>query len=139
MKTIITIADLEDAICFLEMRQAEEGKRLKEQFNDTYEMLKPVNIIKSVFHETVESPEIRSNLTGKIMNVALVFLTNMVLKKSTHSIIKRTVGTALVFGIKTILSRNPEMLKAAGNGVMKLISNVITKRNKNKEYTARSI
>ena len=133
MDKIITEAALHEAIRLLEMKQAKEGKRLGEEFHATYESLKPVNIVKSIFRETVSSPGIRKIVINKTVDVALVYLTNMILRKTTNSILKRTAGTVMVWGIKNIVSRNSEIVKKAGIGLLKIVGNIITKRNRNRE------
>jgi len=45
MEKITTIADLNDAIRILELKQKFEGELLKEEFKLTVEKLKPVNLI----------------------------------------------------------------------------------------------
>jgi len=46
MENIKSIAGISKAIQLLEIEQAEKGQLLREQFNLTYESLKPVNILK---------------------------------------------------------------------------------------------
>lgn len=133
MDKINTEAALEEVILLLEMRQANEVKLLKEEFQDTYEKLQPVNLVKNIFQQT--APLIRNSLLNKIIDMGLIFLTNVIIKKTTNSIVKRTIGTALVFGIKNILSQNPQFIKAVRTGILKIIGNIITKRNKNREHT----
>lgn len=129
---------LEEAILLLEMRQAEEIKLLKEEFHDTHENLKPVNLIKNIFRETVKSPETKDIIIDKIVDVAFVFSTNLMLRKTKSSFVKRAIGIALVLGIKNVLKRNPEIIEAAGTGIKKLMSNILTKRYRNRySYTSR--
>ena len=52
MEKIYSEIDLNIAILQLESKQAEEEKLLKEQFQHTYESIKPINIIKNIFKET---------------------------------------------------------------------------------------
>jgi len=78
------------------MRQADEAKLIKDEFHAAYERLKPATIVKNIFRETVASPEIRDNIIDKTTYVVLIFLTNIILRKTTNGFVKRTVGTALV-------------------------------------------
>ena len=132
MDKIITQAALQEAILLLEMRQAEEGILLKEEFHDTYERLKPANIVNNIFSRTVKSPGIRGFVIDRSLDVAVVLLTNFFMRKMTGSFVKRTVGTVAVWGIKKIVSQNPALVKKAGTGIMKIFNNIIAKRNRNR-------
>jgi len=134
MNKKVTENELQDAILLLEKKKDEERNMLKDKFHGAYEKLKPVNIVKSMLHETVTNRAVRNKLLEKTVNVGLILLTNIILRKNTNSIVKRTLGTALVFGIKTILKRNPGIVKAAGTGIINTLGKIAARRNRKREY-----
>jgi len=52
-------ASLKEAIFLLEIRQAEEGRLLKEQLFVVYDKLKPLNLIKSTLEEIASAVEVK--------------------------------------------------------------------------------
>ena len=59
MGTITNITELNAAILLLENKQAQEAILLKEQFNLTYESIKPINFIRSTLKELVTAPDFK--------------------------------------------------------------------------------
>ena len=56
MASITTAAELKNAIQQLEVKQAGEFKLMKEEFKNTYENLKLINIIKNTFKQAAAAP-----------------------------------------------------------------------------------
>lgn len=135
MEKVKTEAELQQRILQLQTMQSEEAKLLKEEFHTTYNKIKPATIIQNIARKTVSSPGIKGFVINKTLDVALVLITNVILRKTTKSFIKRTLGTAAVWGIKHFVSNNPGIVKKAGTGILNGINNIISKRNRNKEYT----
>jgi hypothetical protein len=51
MQNITSIAELKNAIQLLEVKQADKGQLLKEQFFLTFESLKPANLLRSTVND----------------------------------------------------------------------------------------
>lgn len=112
MKKINETDLLDEAIIYLENRQALELYALKEQFELTYESLKPLNLIKSAFTEMTTSPNIKGNLINNAIGMATGYFTKKVLVGSTHNPIKKILGTLLQFVITTITTKHSDTLKS---------------------------
>lgn len=63
------VDSLKESIRLLEIRQAEEGHILKEQFRVTYESLKPANLIKNSLKEITGSAEVKNGLFETIVSI----------------------------------------------------------------------
>ena len=122
MKKIESSVALRQAIVQLESTQSVEGKILKEQFHQTYESMKPINLIKSTFSEAAASPEIRQKVLTTTVGLAAGFVSKKLFEGASHSPLRKLFGTALMFGITEVIARNPEVVNAAAKGVMKIIS-----------------
>jgi hypothetical protein len=114
------VDSLKESIRMLEIRQAEEGKILKEQFKITYESLKPVNLIKSSMKELVNSTEIKNSLFEAIVSVVSGYLTKKFIVRSKSNIFMKLLGVLLQFGVTNIVSKNSETIR-------KFISDLIQK------------
>jgi hypothetical protein len=70
---------LKEKIRLLEIRQAEEGKILKAQFDVTVENLKPVNLLKSAAKEFASSDELRVTLLESSVVLTTGFLSKKIM------------------------------------------------------------
>ncbi len=59
------------------------------------ENLKPINIIKKVFKETVALPEIKSGLLTNVIGVASGFVAKKIVIGNTHNPIRKFLGAML--------------------------------------------
>ncbi len=115
---------LAEAISLLENKQAEELKLLKEQFHQTYESLKPINLIKSTFQEVQASPNIKRDVLNTAVGLATGYLSKKVLTNdSSQTPIKKMLGTILQFAIAKVVSSNSDSIINSGEsfiqGIMK--------------------
>ena len=62
MQKIDSTSTLSEAILELEARKAEEGRMLKEQVNQAYESIKPINLIKNTIKEALDSQDLRTDV-----------------------------------------------------------------------------
>lgn len=138
MDKINTEAALQDEILLLETKKAEQAKLLKEEFQVTKEKFKPANMVSNILRQTAASPTLRKSIMNKTADVALVLITNLILRRKSAGILKRTISTAFVFGVKNVVLRNPEVIKKAGIGILRMLLNIANKRNKNKKYAGSS-
>jgi hypothetical protein len=122
MEKINTESELRAAIVRLETTQAAEGKILKEQFHLTYESIKPINLIKSTLKEATASMEVKDSLLNISVGLAAGFFSKKLFEGVSHEPLRKLLGSALMLGITTTIAKNPEAVKAAGLGIMKIIS-----------------
>ncbi len=130
MQTIITESDLRFAILQLESKQAEESAILKAQFLVAVESIKPINLIKSVFTEAVESEDLQHNLVNSSIGLSAGYITKILFQGISHSPLRKFLGTALMFGIKNIVAQNPEAIKTGGRIFFKTIRGVLSSKDK---------
>ena len=133
MKTIITQDDLRAAIVELELRQDAEAILLKEQAMLTYESIKPLNLVKNLFRESTESDELKGSLLNSTVGISAGFLSKVLFQGFSGGPIKKLVGTALMFGIKNLVARNPETVKKWSATVFNLFKKLKVKKNRETE------
>lgn len=103
---------LDETIRYLENKQAFELCSLKEQFELTYESLKPLNLLKSAFTEMTTSPIIKGNIINNLVGMATGYFTKKVLVGSTHSPLKKILGTLLQFVVTNVTTKHSDTLKS---------------------------
>ena len=124
MQKINSAAALREAIVQLEIAHTEEGKILKQQFHLAYESIKPINLIKNAFKETVESPDLKDNILNTSVGLAAGYVSKLLFVNVSHSPIRKLLGIALQFGITKLVAKNPEAVKSMG----KVLLNIIKKK-----------
>jgi hypothetical protein len=120
MEKLTPVDSLRESIRLLEIRQAEEGKILKEQFKITYESLKPVNLIKSSLKDLAHSTEIKNNLFETVVSILTGYFTKKIMVSSKSNPFMKIFGALLQFGVTTAISKNADHIR-------NLITNLIEK------------
>lgn len=121
MQKINSETDLRNAILQLESLQAEEGRLLKEQFLLTYNSIKPINLIISTLKEATKSRELKDTIINASVGLTAGYLSKALFEIVTKSPLKKLLGTALMFGIKNLVARNPEAVKSFGQFIFKRV------------------
>lgn len=111
MKTKNETDSLNDLIIITEQKRAYELELLKKQLHLVSENLNPVNLIKSVFHEVVASPEIKNNLVNSAIGLSTGFLSKKLLTGNSQNSFKKVLGTLIQFGVTNIVSKHSDDLK----------------------------
>lgn len=124
MSKITNVSELKGSIRLLELKQAKELSMLKIQFLDTYESLKPLNVIKNSFREFASSPDFKGNLIGTALGLAAGFLSKGVIAGPAAHPIKKIIGTMVQLGISNVVARNSDFLK----NIPAILSNFLTKK-----------
>jgi hypothetical protein len=112
---------LNERIILLENKQTEKLKVIREQFHIAYESLKPINVIKDVFHEVASSSEIKNDIVSNVIGLTTGYLSKKILLGSTHNPIKKIMGNLLQFAIANVASKHAETIKSAGENILQRI------------------
>lgn len=112
---------LNERIRLLQMKKDRELIVLKEQAHLAYESLRPINLIKNMFHEVASTPDLKNGIVSNVIGLATGFLSRKVLIGGSHNPIKRIVGALLQFGIANVVSKHADTIKAAGENIFKRI------------------
>ncbi|MDI1304383.1 MAG: hypothetical protein PSX42_05995 [bacterium] len=113
MKKMNETDTLKETIALLEYKQKQELRILKEQFEYTYDSLKPLNIIKRVFSEMGTAPDLKGNLLSNVIGMATGYFTKKVIVRSSHNPLKRLLGYVLQFAITNLVSKRTDPLKSS--------------------------
>ena len=122
---------LKAAIAELKEKERREKQELVTNFHALTESLKPVNLIKSTFHEVTG----KTGIGGTLFNTALSLGTGALSKKlligSSNTIIKKIAGYAVRAGVTGVVANNASKIKYAG---LNLISKILGKKSSPKVY-----
>jgi hypothetical protein len=121
MQKIYSGSDLRIAILELEIRQAEEGELLKEQFHLAYESIKPLNLIKSTLKEAVTSGDLKDDVINSSVGLTAGYITKAVFQGVTRGPLSKILGTVVMFGVRSLIAKNPEAVKSFGHFIFRKI------------------
>ena len=122
---------LNELIIIQEMRCANDLKLLKEQFDVAYESVKPINMIKNLFHEVTASPEIKNDLLSNVIGFGTGFLSKKLLLGSSHNPVKKVFGTLFEFAVGNMVSKHADGIKTIGGNLLK---HFLKKTKTNKKF-----
>ena len=119
---------LNEQLIIVEDKRANDLMLLKEQFHLAYESIKPVNLVKNLFHNITTSPEIKNNILGTAVGLSTGFLSKKLLMGSSHNPLKRSLGTLIHFAVTNLVAKNSQQIQTFG----KVLLNVFLKSEKAK-------
>ena len=118
MQKITTTAGLKIAIQLLKVEKANKEELLKEQFNLTLERLKPINILKRAAKNIESSPSLISDVINASAGLAVGYLSKKIIIGTSGNIFQKLFGSALQYGVTSIIVKHPEYIKAFGNYII---------------------
>jgi len=122
---------LKTAIAELKEKERREKQELVNNFNALKESLKPVNLIKSTFHNVTSTPGIGGTLFNTALSLGTGVLSKKLLIGSSNSIIKKVAGYAVKAGVTGIVASKANKIKYVG---LNLISKILGKKRPPKVY-----
>jgi hypothetical protein len=96
---------LKEKIRLLEIRQAEEGKMLKAQFETTVESLKPVNLLKNAALEFSSSAELRETVLESSAIVVAGFVSKKIMDSTKGGPLIKLLTSLLQLGTTGLISK----------------------------------
>lgn len=124
MKTKNETDSLNDLIILVEQKRAYELELLKEQLHLVGESLDPLNLIKSVFHEVVDAPEIKNNLVNSAIGLFTGFISKKLLTGNSHNSLKKILGILIQFGVTNVVSKHSDDLKTIVKNLLSRFSKI---------------
>lgn len=112
MEKIQSISDLEDAIKLLEFKKEEEKQLLKDISLMAYESVKPINIIKNIFKESVATQHIKDNLINTSVGLGIGYLSKILFQSVIKVPFKKIIGSALMLSVENLVVKNPEVVSS---------------------------
>jgi len=122
--------NLKEAICLLKKKHKIERALLKEQFHDVQESLKPINLIKGLFHSFTEDREGKKSLLDNLLGIATGFVSKKLLIGNSHNILKNIFGFLMQQGVQKVVIQNSESIKHYSSAIFSLLSNFVSKKSK---------
>ena len=121
MTKLNSATDIKQLIFQLENQQAIDLQQLREQLHQTYESIKPINLVRNTFKEVVASEELTDNIVNTSVGLAAGYVSKTLFEKASHSPFRKLMGTALLFGVTNLVAKNPHTVKAIGTDFLNIV------------------
>ena len=115
MENRSALAELRIEIELLEVQQALEREVLVEQFYQTYESLKPVNLLKNSLSQVISSPFLIDNILGTAVGLASGYLSKKIVVGASGNIFRKLLGFIIQLGVTGSVSQQPDSIKSIGH------------------------
>jgi hypothetical protein len=132
MENITSVAELKNAIQILEVEQAINGQRLKEQFIITYRSIKPLNLLKHALTDVVSSSNLIDNILGTAVGLTTGYLSKKIFIGTSGNIIRKLFGSVLQLGVTTVVAEHPSTIKSFGQFIFQ---HLLRKKDLNSKET----
>jgi hypothetical protein len=123
MEIIDPFSSLNRLILVKEGEQVKQGTALKEHFRETYESLKPINILKETLKTAVSSPDLKSRAAHVTIGVGVGFLAKKLLGANSSNPIKKLIGTMIGSFIGAKAEDNADKIKSFGSFLLNRLTN----------------
>lgn len=122
MKKITTSAELFAAVEVLKIKQADEMLMLKTEFLNTYESLKPINIIKGTLKKVISIPDIKGSIVNAAIGLASGYIAKKVVVGGSNNPCLKIIGSVLEMIVANKVANNAEDIKVAGSIVYRKVT-----------------
>jgi len=114
MQKINNSEELKNAIIELERKRNVEEAAIKYEFKQVRETFKPSNILKNTVQEVAASSKFRHNILNIAIGLGAGYLSKKAVVGRSAGLLKRTLGTALQFGVASLVSKTGTAANGAG-------------------------
>jgi len=115
MENRSALAELRIEIELLEVQQAMEREVLVEELYQTYESLKPVNLLKNSLSQVISSPFLIDNILGTAVGLASGYLSKKIVVGASGNIFRKLLGFIIQLGVTGSVSQQPDSIKSIGH------------------------
>ena len=130
MQKITNASELKDAIFQLELKQALQGKQLKEDFYLTYESFKSINLVKKLVIEMITSPGLLSGIIRTIIELTSHKSDKQTVQGLSGSKIKNIAIAVMKYGLTNFVVGHADVIRSFGQYI---IRRVFSKKEKKSE------
>jgi hypothetical protein len=127
MKKIHTAEELKGAILELEAKKIVTEEALRKQFHATLETFKPSNIVKNTVSEVSASPQFRHNFLNLALGLGAGYISKKIATGKKAGLLAKTAGTALQFGIASLIAKNKANEEEVGHKKGSLLSRIFSR------------
>jgi hypothetical protein len=112
------VAELKELIRQKEQEHDLEEAQLRATFHETYESLKPINLIKNTIRQAIASPELKGNLGNAALGLATGFVAKKLISLGSNNPIVKLGATAVEMLVASKVTAHADDIKAIASIVL---------------------
>ncbi len=124
MEKIEPSVQLQQLILAKQAEHITEGKMLKEHFHNTYESLKPINIIKNSLKEMASTPDLKNMAVNAAIGLTTGYIAKKVLVGKSTNPLSKIFGLVIETIISNKASKNADGIKTLGGIILQKLLNL---------------
>ncbi len=113
---------LRESILLLENQQRLDLILLKSQVHETFESLRPINLIKSTISEVSASSDLKHGLLQNGIGLVTGYLSRKVLLGSSHNPVVGFLGSLFQFAIGNVVAKHSDTVIEKGENLLRKFS-----------------
>lgn len=113
--------NLNETIDYLRIKQETDLKQLTEQFYDTYESLKPINLINSTLEEVSRSPEIKQNALKGLLGLAISYFAKKIIFGTSQKLLRKNMPMLLQMTAAIVVLKNSDKIVVGAENILQYI------------------
>lgn len=122
-------------ILLLEGNRDRDFDALKEQALETYESLRPINLIKDTFKDLTHSPDIKGGIGKAVIGLTTGYLLKKLMFGSSHNPLKNLAGAAFQAVATNIAAKNSDKIKEGSIDLFEIVKSFIMPKKKSADET----
>jgi len=123
MKQPDPVLHLQELIRLKEAEQQSEEIILRATFHETYESLKPINLIKNTIRQAISSPGIKGNIGNAVLGLATGFIAKKLITLGSANPLVKAGATVIEMIVAAKVTANADDIKSIATIVLNKIMN----------------
>ncbi|MBW0176724.1 hypothetical protein [Sediminibacterium sp.] len=116
------LRELQLTIIEMESVHKQDGIELRQSFRDVLNSFRPIQLIKETFTKVAESGKIKDSIANMLISVSAGYLSKKIVESGSKNIFKTILGTVVMFGVSSLISKNQEIIKTLGGELLNFSS-----------------
>jgi hypothetical protein len=117
----ISSMTLRQTILWLEAENLQQQTDLKEQFHDTYQSLKPINLIKETLKDVARSPAQLQDILVPLLGLSTGYLTKRLVVGKSEDPDRMLIAEVLGKSVTSVIAQHPTEIIAAGKFILRFL------------------
>lgn len=105
------LRELQLTIIEMEYAHKQDGTELRQSFRDVLNSFRPIQLIKETFTKVAESGKIKDSILNMLISASAGYLSKKIVESGSKNIFKTMLGTVVMFGVSSLVSKNQEIIK----------------------------
>lgn len=118
MQKVTSTSELKEIIAKLEYKQREQWGDFKENLNDAFDTLKPINLLKATYREFLSTPHMAENIVGSTIGLTTGLITKKLIVRKSGNVFRNFAGGLAQMLISNFVSRHSDTIKTIGSGLL---------------------